>query len=126
MWKRKSKNGFTLIEMMIVVAILGILAALVIPNFVSARKNTQGAACVNTLGQIYKAKEQWALENKKTQTDTPTAQDLMIYVNFGTDTGPLTSDVIYGAITIGNVGTPPFVANPTAQTPACYHASVNH
>ena len=63
--KTSSKSGFTLVEIMIVVAIIGLLAAIAIPNFVKARGTAQKNACINNLRQIDGAKEQWALENKK-------------------------------------------------------------
>src|SRR5262245_33816498 len=73
----KSRNaGFTLVEIMIVVAIIGLLAAIAIPNFVKARATSQRAACIANLKQIDGAKATWALENKKTSTDTPTTGDL--------------------------------------------------
>jgi prepilin-type N-terminal cleavage/methylation domain-containing protein len=74
------KSGFTLVEIMIVVAIIGLLAAIAIPNFVKARTTAQANACINNLRQVDGAKEQWALENKKTSNDTPQDTDL-----FGTD-----------------------------------------
>jgi prepilin-type N-terminal cleavage/methylation domain-containing protein len=64
------RAGFTLVEIMIVVAIIGLLAAIAIPNFVKARKRAQCNACINNLRQIDGAKEQWALENKKSETST--------------------------------------------------------
>ena len=63
--KNQKKAGFTLVEIMIVVAIIGLLAAIAIPNFVKARTTAQKNACINNLRQIDGAKEQWALENKK-------------------------------------------------------------
>jgi prepilin-type N-terminal cleavage/methylation domain-containing protein len=71
------KSGFTLVEIMIVVAIIGLLAAIAIPNFVKARTTAQKNACINNLRQIDGAKEQWALENKKTATDSPVTTDLI-------------------------------------------------
>jgi prepilin-type N-terminal cleavage/methylation domain-containing protein len=58
------KSGFTLVEIMIVVAIIGLLAAIAIPNFVRARTTAQTNACINNLRQIDGAIQQWALETK--------------------------------------------------------------
>ena len=77
MRKQNRKSGFTLVEIMIVVAIIGLLAAIAIPNFVKARTTAQKNACINNLRQIDGAKEQWALENKKVASDTPVDSDLM-------------------------------------------------
>ncbi len=63
--KNNRKSGFTLVEIMIVVAIIGLLAAIAIPNFVKARTTAQTNACIANLKQIQGAIEQWALENKK-------------------------------------------------------------
>ena len=64
------KAGFTLVEIMIVVAIIGLLAAIAIPNFVKARATAQKNSCIADLKQIDGAVQQWALENKKAATDT--------------------------------------------------------
>ena len=68
--KTNSKAGFTLVEIMIVVAIIGLLAAIAIPNFVKARENAQLNSIFNNLRIIEGAKDQWAIENKKGSGDT--------------------------------------------------------
>jgi prepilin-type N-terminal cleavage/methylation domain-containing protein len=73
---RNNKAAFTLVEIMIVVAIIGLLAAVAIPNLVKARKQAQTTACINNLKTIEGAKAVWALEMKKGDADVPTDADL--------------------------------------------------
>jgi len=76
-----SKAGFTLVEIMIVVAIIGLLAAIAIPNFVKARATAQANACINNLRQMDGAANQFALEKgKKTGDSITTATDLTPYI----------------------------------------------
>src|SRR5881628_1753373 len=79
---KSRKAGFTLVEIMIVVAIIGLLAAIAIPNFVKARQASQRNACIANLKQIEGAKATWALENKKVNTDTPATSDLYGATNY--------------------------------------------
>ena len=77
---KTNRSGFTLVEIMIVVANIGLLAAIAIPNFVKARTTAQQNACINNLRQIDGAIQQWALENKKDTAQVVTEADVTPYL----------------------------------------------
>ena len=79
--KTSRKAGFTLVEIMIVVAIIGLLAAIAIPNFIKARATSQQNACINNLRQIDGAISLWALETSQaTGASVASAQTVSAYI----------------------------------------------
>src|SRR4030088_70441 len=75
-----NKSGFTLVEIMIVVAIIGLLAAIAIPNFVRARTQSQTNACINNLRQLDGAVQKYALEKNLQSSSTYTLSVLKPYI----------------------------------------------
>jgi prepilin-type N-terminal cleavage/methylation domain-containing protein len=115
---RTSKNaGFTLVEIMIVVAIIGLLAAIAIPNFVKARTTSQANACVNNLRQIDGAKQQWALENKQLPTASPSSTDIQPYMGRGSTGSAFPLCPAAGTYTTGDLSTAPVCSVGSSTTP---------
>jgi prepilin-type N-terminal cleavage/methylation domain-containing protein len=79
-----AKRGFTLVEIMIVVAIIGLLAAIAIPSFVKARNQSQQNACINNLRIVDAGKEQWAMARRKTNGDAATTSGVNAYIKGNT------------------------------------------
>ena len=97
---RRNQAAFTLVEIMIVVAIIGLLAALAIPGFVKARKQSQGRRILNDARQIDAAIDQWALENGKKDNDAVITTSAATYLK----TAWPTNDLLGNSYGVGNVG----------------------
>ena len=77
---RSHRSGFTLVEIMIVVAIIGLLAAIAIPNVVQARRKANETACINNLQQIEGAIQRWSMEMHKDEGQAVTYSDIRDYL----------------------------------------------
>ncbi len=78
--KTTGSAGFTLVEIMIVIAIIGLLAAVAVPNFMKATGTAKKQVCSMNREQIDSAKIMWATENKKSDNDTPSEDDVKVYL----------------------------------------------
>jgi prepilin-type N-terminal cleavage/methylation domain-containing protein len=78
------RGGFTLVEIMIVVAIIALLAAIAVPGFLRARKRSQASRIINDLRLIDSAVDQYAIETNKVSGNTVRVQDWTAYMKAGT------------------------------------------
>ncbi len=108
------RSGFTLVEIMIVVAIIALLASVAVPSFLRARKRSQATTIKNDLRVIDSAVDQYAIENNKGTGILPTGPQIAVYTKSGTtlNTKLLAgstsiNDLLGNAITIPSVDTLP-------------------
>jgi prepilin-type N-terminal cleavage/methylation domain-containing protein len=114
---KKARSGFTLVEIMIVVLIIGILLAIAVPNFIRARESSRAKSCVANLGQINAATEQWAMANKKNAGDTVALTTLVGATSFIKSTPVCPSGGSYGTnVAVGTNPTCTIGTNSDADT----------
>jgi prepilin-type N-terminal cleavage/methylation domain-containing protein len=100
------RGGFTLVEIMIVVAIIALLAAIAVPGFLRARKRSQASRIINDLRLIDSAVDQYAIETNKKSNDAVDVKDWTNYLKKGTalyDTGLDVLKNAYGAQTVDSI-----------------------
>ena len=109
---QSKRGGFTLVEIMIVVAIIALLAAIAVPNFLRARKRSQATRILEDLRDLDHALDQYAIDNGKTSGATAGFTDLSAYIKTGT--------VLYatGADVFGDSYGPTFTVDSELSVPA--------
>jgi prepilin-type N-terminal cleavage/methylation domain-containing protein len=105
-FKTRSRGGFTLVEIMIVVAIIALLASIAVPGFMRARKRAQASRIINDLRLIDGAIDQYAIENNLSSGANPTWNQLKVYVKKGSALYNTGTDVLgnaYGPFTVDSL-----------------------
>ena len=111
--KNSSKAGLSLIELAIVVAVLGVMALIALPNLFSSRKTAEDKVCISNLRAIKHAKEKWGFDEKKQPTDIPVYDDIKEYLSRINQLSicPLGGNYSLGALN---------------ENPTCEHAAQGH
>ena len=102
----KRRGGFTLVEIMIVVAIIALLAAIAVPGFLRARKRSQASRILNDLRMIDAAVDQYAIETHRSAGDTVAVTDWTSYLKNGTalyNSGNSLLGTSYGVQTVDTI-----------------------
>ena len=102
----RSSRGFTLVEIMIVVAIIALLAAIAVPNFLRARKRSQATHIMNDLRMLDNAIDQYAIDTAKLAGFNPAFADLQNYLKTDTNLYSTGNDIFgdsYGPFTVDSV-----------------------
>src|SRR5262245_13669844 len=81
---KRGVSGFTLIEIMLVVGIIGLLAAICIPEFMKARRRSQATMTIQELKKVQDGIDRWAMENNKKNSDAVGWPDIQEYVKENT------------------------------------------
>ena len=106
----KRRGGFTLVEIMIVVAIIALLAAIAVPGFLRARKRSQASRIINDLRLIDSAVDQYAIETNKKSNDPVAVTDWTNYLKKGTNLYTTGLDILgnsYGPQTVDKLPSVP-------------------
>ena len=102
----KGRHGFTLVEIMIVVAIIALLASIAVPGFLRARKRSQASRIINDLRLIDGAIDMYAIENNKSSGNTVLVSDWTKYLKVGTNLSVTGKDILgnaYGNQTVDSI-----------------------